>query len=189
MAHKTWIDVGSDVNWQDYGGTWARKVAPGRYHFINFGNWEDMVGGDAAGGPTYNCALSEVDLNLIPQDEVDSAAEFCDLDSWIDDEVDVEVDVEVKLLAIATACHSYGCKAPLEEWNSHNARKLIADARRLSRSLDDDDLHAAAMERPVNRIGSTAAEYMTGDMSSATLRGLAAGSVEADILARMGCLR
>lgn len=42
------------------------------------------------------------------------------------------------------------------------------------------------MERPVNKIGSTAAEYMTGDMRSAVLRGVANNDVAAEILLKMG---
>ena len=83
------------------------------------------------------------------------------------------------------ALASYGAVAPLEQWAGSNARKLLAEARSESRSLDDPDKYEAAMSRPVNRLGSTAREYAAGDFDSAIERGLARNDMSAQIMAKM----
>lgn len=83
----------------------------------------------------------------------------------------------------------YGAYAPLSSELGNNAGKLMREARALSRELElDAEAYEAAMDRPVNRIGSTAREYQAGDISSAILRGLGEGRKDAEILAKMGGL-
>lgn len=152
-----------DVNYLDYGAKWYR-VIPGtndlRYHVIELINWEDAVGRDAEGGPTYNMDLSEIDLGAISEETIRQAIDSC---GWLDED-------DLTELAIVEACHGYGCKAPLWNEDGNNFRELMAEAKRQSRELDDPEAHEVAMQRPVNRLGETASEFMRGDLWSALRR-------------------
>ena len=41
---KRWTDIGSDCNWADYGGKWARKAKDGAYYILDFTNMYDACG-------------------------------------------------------------------------------------------------------------------------------------------------
>ncbi len=169
---KAWTDIGSDVNWLDYGGLWARHIAGTRYHVIRFENCKEW--GDGATG--YHCDLQEVDT---ASEQLESAARGYD-----DDGEPLSDLTKVYLLS------RYGACAPLYQEAGTNSRKLLSAARRESKLLASNDAeYQARMSRPVNKLGSTAREYAAGDFSSAILRGLAEGDPRADLMARMGMLR
>lgn len=80
----------------------------------------------------------------------------------------------------------YGLGAPL--WNecSNNLKKLLSAAKQESRELEEDiGLHEERMNRPVNKLGSTAREYGQGDFQSALARGIKAGAPESRIIGKM----
>ncbi|NPV54443.1 MAG: hypothetical protein HPY71_13160 [Firmicutes bacterium] len=79
-----------------------------------------------------------------------------------------------------------GVLVPIGEWVGNNARDLLRKAREESLSLDDPEEYERAMNRVVNKIGSTAREVQWGDYYSAMFRGLKQGSKDAWILAKMG---
>jgi hypothetical protein len=86
--------------------------------------------------------------------------------------------------------HAYGAQAPLWSEAGKNAHKLLRAAKRESRLLATNAAeYEARMDRPVNKIGSTAREYASGDFSSAVLRGLSEGRTDAMIMAKMGMLK
>lgn len=175
---KAWTDIGSDCDWQGYGGRWARHIEGTRYHVIRFENCEEW--GDGATG--YHCDLHEVD---IASEQLASAGECRGIAAdWCDEYGD-----PLPELAKAEALSSYGAYAPLWQDASANSWALIRAAKRESRTLaSDSEAYEARMARPVNRIGSTAREYAAGDTASAILRGLEAGDPNADLMARMGML-
>lgn len=176
---KAWTDIGSDVNWIDYGGRWARHIVGTRYHVIRFENCEEW--GDGATG--YHCDLQEVD---IASEQLEQAYKCVGLHA---EEV-AEHGMPARDLIKVEALASYGAYAPLWQEAGTNSRKLLSAAKRESRLLaTDDDAYEARMDRPVNAIGSTAREYASGDVNSAILRGLADGDPRADLMARMGMLR
>jgi hypothetical protein len=180
MRNFKWLT--GDVNWQDYGGKWYRRVGKrGKlYHVITFSNWEDLIGSDAEGGPRYHCELDAVDLGDIPNETQRSALRSIGIDSEIpEDWGDPE-------LVRMEACHSHGAKAPLWELSGNNVRKLLTEARQTSRDLQPRKAHAKAMGQRVNQLGSTAREYMKGDIQSGILRGLAEGKPEAELMLRLG---
>lgn len=159
-----------DVNWLAYGAVWGRKIAPRRYHFIELTNMEEARGRDNAGQPTYYLTLCEVDLGEVPE-------RCCGLD---DDAPTLSED------AVADAVRSYGVAAPLHEVSTSNAHKGLAECRKESYRLTRDaHAHQQALDRPVNRIGSTAREFGRGDLNAAVLRGLKAGNQDAWIIAKM----
>jgi hypothetical protein len=99
-------------------------------------------------------------------------------------------------LAFAEMCHQYGHKAPLDSWTGGRVRKerwdssdcpreLLRAAKRRSRELDDPRERMEALSKPVNAIGSTALEYMQGDIHSAMERGVRKGDPKAKLMAKI----
>jgi len=178
-----------DVNFADYGGKWCRKVGERRYHVIELLNWEETVGEREASeiGATYNVSLSEIDLDQIDtSDALKSCGWYLDSDGLLFSEAGDQIaDLETQDLAIVDACHGYGCKAPLSDESGNSYRALIANARKLSRSLDAPEKRAVALAKPVNALGSTALEYMRGDIDSAIDRGMSAGDPKALLMGRL----
>jgi hypothetical protein len=86
---------------------------------------------------------------------------------------------------LAEACFDYGSFAPMFSGQGPNRGKLIAQAKRESRELDDPIKHEAAMDRPVNAIGSTAREFGQGDFQSAMIRGAMQGKPEAKLMLKI----
>lgn len=149
--------LSGDVNYVDYGGTWYRRVGKGRYHVMELMNWQEVCGSDAP-PERYNVALSEVDLLAMTPTMRMDALRSCGLEG------------EDSELAVLAAHYQYGHKAPLGQWDGNNYLELMKEARTLSAELDDPRVHERYMQRPVNAIGSTAREYMQGDLSSAPRR-------------------
>lgn len=176
---KCWRFSG-DVSWSDYGGKWLRHAGARTYHVIEFLNWEDACGSDDAGA-RYNCSLSLVDLDALDERTIASAKSFCDFDSWADRFSEQDQD-----LALAECCFDYGAKAPLWDENGNNAHALVRQARAESARLRADaGAMADRMSRPVNKLGSTAAEFMRGDLDAAMARGVYAGDAGARLMAKM----
>lgn len=175
MLGKGWIYTG-DVNALDYGGKWIRQVGSRAFQVVELINMEDACG-DASQG-RYSVDLSLIGLDVIPPETIASALRSCGFSTGGAEEPLSDV-------AIAEACHGYGAKAPLDSWMGNNAHKMLREARKAANSYQRSAvLLASALDRPVNQIGSTAREYMTGDLDSAVHRALggAAGS-EAKIAA------
>lgn len=166
-----------DVNWLGYGGTWSRHI-PGtrRYHFIRLDNMNEACGRDNEGQPTYHVQLSEVDMDEISDNQINDAMRCCGIDdsSGLTDE------------ECAGLVFDYGICSPLHAESTNNAHKGIAACRKESYRLTRDAAaYEEAMERPVNRLGSTAREFGRGDLNSALVRGLKAGDEGARIIGKM----
>jgi len=172
--------LGGDVNWSDYGGTWYRRVGPGRYHIMELINWIEACGEREAKeiGATYNVSLSEVDVAAASDKVKEEAKRSCGWEGMEEQVNNVE-------LMWAEVLFQYGYKAPLWDKNGNNYSLLMKEAREESASLDDPEAHEAAMNRPVNKIGSTAREFMQGDFASAMDRGVREGRTDAKIMAKM----
>jgi hypothetical protein len=179
MSARTWQDIGSDVNWTEYGGRWARHVGGTRYHVLRFENCAEW--GDGATG--YHCDLSEVD---VASPQLESALDSCGLS--MADMADIQD--KGREWAKVDALAGYGAAAPLWQDSGTNAHKLIRAGKRESRALSaDPQALEARLDRPVNKIGSTAREYAAGDINSAILRGLSEGDPRAELMAKLGMLR
>ncbi len=180
---KGWTDIGSDVNWSEYGGRWARHIAGTRYHVIRFENCEEW--GDGATG--YHCDLQEVDTS---NPRLKDAMRSSDVPFDALNEYGEPIEAALYRLMQVEALSSYGAYAPLWQEAGTNSHRLLRAAKRESRLLATNDTeYQARMDRPINAIGSTARELATGDVNSAILRGLEAGDPKADLMARMGMLR
>jgi len=192
--------LGGDCDWATYGGKWYRQTGDNTYHVIELFNWEEACGRDAP-DDTYHVGLSEVDISDL--ERVQEALSSC---GWklslvstggavlsglrvvvVDDYSGdcVATHKSTVRLCLVEALHSYGAKAPLGQWNGNNHAVLRRQARELALELDDPTKYEAAMEKPVNQIGSSAREYQRGDIQAAVRRGVKAGSVEAEIIHKM----
>ncbi len=183
-------------DWEEYGGMWYRKIDH-RFHVVKIFNWEDAIGEAEAADidGTHHIDLVEVDTNdderiksslrccgyyadedgNIVSDSGDMLAELKDEDAW--------------RLIVCEAMVSYGAYANIHGYTSSDLDKMFASMLAKSNLLiDDPQVYEQHMNRPVNRIGSTAREMQRGDINSGILRGLASGDESAELMARMGML-
>lgn len=66
---QTWRSIGSDVDWVNYGGTWARPLGNGLWAVLRFDSMEHGPGG-------YTCSGGVLD----PADATASDLSTCDMD-------------------------------------------------------------------------------------------------------------
>jgi hypothetical protein len=119
---RTWVDIGSDVNWIDYGGRWARHIDGTRYHVIRFENMAEYSREQTG----YVCELLEVDTT---DSRLDSARECCGYAAdWCDD-YGKPLPEACKVDALV----SYGAYSMLSQDSGKNAHKLVRAAKRYSR--------------------------------------------------------
>ncbi len=144
---------------------------------------DEACGSDNEGSPKYSVDLSEVDLGAISAKNKAYAWKSCDGNSMIGS---ASITAAERDLITAGCCFEYGQRAPLYEVSTNNVyagfRKCRAESYSLTRNATE---YAARMARPVNKIGSTAREYMQGDITSAVVRGIEAGNPSASLMAKM----
>ncbi len=173
-----------DINWSDYGGKFWRRVAKGagptegRFHVIEVINWNEHENDPEW---TYHVELSEVDLDATSDKQLDDALRSCYGEA---DALSVEGDPNAAQIKVE-ALHGYGSRAPLWDRSGNNINKLMKEARAESARLDDPAAHEEAMNRPVNKLGSTAREYAQGDIYSAMTRGVSKGEASAKLMAKI----
>lgn len=173
MRTPKWQYIG-DVNLLDHGGKNWRCVGSRVYQFVELINMDDACGRDNEGKDKYVVSLRLVDLKTVSPANVQSALRSCGAEG-----------MEQNDDAVAECIDSYGCHAPMGEFSGNNARKLLRSAYQEANSLLDPDQLATAMQKPVNKIGSTAAEFMQGDFTSAIQRGCESGNPDARIMAKI----
>lgn len=171
MKPTKWTYSG-DVNMLDYGGKNMRQVGARAFQIVELINMWDATGEEDQA--KYAVELRLVDLDAISQSNLESALKSCGWDN-----------MEQSDLALAECCDSYGVHAPLGSWSGNNAHKLLKQAYRKANSLLDPDALESAMNRPVNKIGSSAREFMNADFMSAIQRGCESGNQDARIMAKM----
>jgi hypothetical protein len=172
MSKSKW-NYSGDVNMLDYGGKNIRCIGDRRYQIVELINMDDACGRDNEGQPKYNVSLSFVNLDALTEANIKSAKNCSGVTEDCPDSM------------LAELCHSYGCIAPMGNWNGNNARKLLRQAYAEANSLCDDAELVLALQKPVNAIGSTALEFMRGDIFSPIQRGCESGSPDARIMAKM----
>src|SRR4029077_18251059 len=79
-AHmKGWIDLGSDLAWEDHGGTWGRRIREGMWFVVTFTNMYEECGArasaDGSAVPEYIAEARFVDLTDIPDRAIAQAIE------------------------------------------------------------------------------------------------------------------
>lgn len=169
-----------DVSPEDYGGKWFRRTHDRVFQVIELTNMDDACGRDNAGHDKYVVELSLVDLDAINETAMIAALQSCGYDDNYDDSDLTDAHRVV-------ACYEYGCKAPLDSWEGNAWSKLLRAARSAAHALKRDaQALVDRMNRPVNAIGSTAAEYMRGEFEPAIVRGVGEGRHTARLMARIG---
>lgn len=154
----------------------VRQVGPRAFQFVEIIDMHEASGEKE--GDRYASDVSYVDLDKLPSAEIGNAVESCG--GWLKGEE------EPNDRMLAEACDSYGLHAPLWSGSGNVRRELLRDAyRHANEYARHPDALADALGRTVNAIGSTAAEFMTGDLDAAVSRGLKAGNPEAQIFAKM----
>lgn len=172
---KTKWQYSGDVNMLDYGGKNTRRIDKRQFQIMELINMDEACGWDNAGQPKYHVELRLIDLDAIPAKEIHSALSYCGqehLDNPSDE-------------ILADCCDSYGTHAPLGNWSGNNARKLLREAYQEANRLLDSSALEEQLDRPVNKIGSSAREFMAGDITSALQRGVESGNTDARIMAKM----
>ena len=138
-----------------------------KYLFLEVINLEEHTGE----GKFY-VEVSCVDLDEIPPQGIEEALRSCGAE-----------EEDISNLGVAEYCHGYGYKAVLGGEDAGGAVVARRAGRRIAKeAVEDLD---EAMERPVNKLGSTAAEMMRGDFMSALGRGCAEGQPSARLVAKM----
>jgi hypothetical protein len=164
---KGWTDIGSDVDWAGYHGLWTRQAPDGTWFVIRFTNMFDACGEGACrrdGWAEYYAETCSVNLSELSDEQIRRA-----LDSVGYDEIEHGPPSDlVKVEALV----GYGACAPLESFSGESyPERVRAKARRAAEAMiADAAAHEAALERPVNKIGTTAREYMHGDLNAALFR-------------------
>lgn len=179
---KTKWQYTGDVNMLDYGGKNFRRSGKRQFQFVELINMDEACGRDNRGQPKYHVELRLVDLDAVPAKEQQRAMESCGYKTKLDNEGD---DIPPDDLFLAEMCDSHGVHAPLGQWNGNNARAMLRTAYREAQCLLEPDALERKLDQPVNKIGSTAREFMAGDTFSAVQRGCESGDPSARIMAKM----
>lgn len=175
---KNWIELCSDVSWEDYHGMWAKKSKGGTWFVLVWTNMWDACG-EEEGLDQYLCDVKSLDLNELSAKDVTSALRSCgfkatNAEGIFNDQGDlISNEPHIIERILVETCIQNGYGAPLETFTGSNRPKNVrAKARRYAEDcMRNDALHAERLARPVNAIGSTAAEYGRGDVDSALHRG------------------
>lgn len=119
MSARGWTDIGSDVNWREHGGLWARRIEGTEtlYSVVRFCNSADW------GAIGYHCDLLEVDLES-PQ--LDAARESCGYAADWCDEYGEPLSDWCKVAALA----GYGGYDLICQETSRNAHALLRAIKR-----------------------------------------------------------
>lgn len=140
-------------------------------------------------GCDYWLDVSLVDLDQILAETVESARrEVFDsirgaygISAMADDSL---LPIPITDIAIAHQLQMNGSRAPMYDGRGNSRRKLIAEGRREARALAGDPYALTRrMNKPVNQVGATAAEFMVNDLGSAVARGIANGDPQAKLIA------
>jgi hypothetical protein len=151
-ADKGWVDVCSDICWEEHGGLWGKRLRPHVWLFVKFDILPD--GGEA-------CAdVRLVNLNEVTGKSLQDAAKSCGMDDLgIRPRSAMELESE-----LAYCCVSYGIAAPLSERMGRRPDRVRADAFRSAEEYAADEaMMDSALDRTVNAIGSTARDFMQGN--------------------------
>jgi hypothetical protein len=170
-----WQFLVGDINYMDYGGKWVKQIDDTIYHVIELINWHDATGEYLK--PTYNVELQEIDISKA---DLKSAL---DCHGYTQDNISSWDNLEIMLVECVSG---YGQYAPMGTYNGNNYRKLLTQAKQESKQIESDyDYHCYKLDRPVNKLGSTAQEYMVGDFNSALIRGIASNDPHAKIFGKI----
>jgi hypothetical protein len=154
---------------------WCRCLEGQRFHFIDVTDMDEACGKDNEGQPRYVVELCEVDLDTMPDKLIKQSLDSCGWEDMLNEPP-----------VIADALRSYGRRAPLHSVTTNNVGKGVAECRKESYQLcAQPGALEERLSKPANQLGSTAREFMFGDIHSAMARGVRAGDKGAELMAKM----
>ncbi len=166
------------LRWDPHGfeadgdGLWWRELTPRCFIGVRFTDmWENISERERGEMQRYEATVAMVDLDAIGSDELASAVRSCGWENMPDEP-----------RALAECLIRYGDYAPLGSYYGNDLRQARREANEL---LADTDARSVALDKPVNAIGSTAAEFMRGDTWAALHRGVESGNKDAMLITKM----
>jgi hypothetical protein len=182
---KGWITGCSDSSWENYHGTWLKKVGQTSiWYILKWDNTFDSMGEEEAKKANiaqYQCKVFRLDLNDLTDDQIDSALNSC---GWArGEEIDTGVlhvwcphtgDIVAGMQAIGKECPyeqclieccvQYGFGGLLETFTSNNRPvNLRAKAREFAlQCMKDPNLVNGLLDQVGNAIGNTYREMGMG---------------------------
>lgn len=172
-----WVVLTGDSSWEDYGAKWCKKDSVGVWWVLRFENCAEW--GDGASG--YYCDVQRVRFRDVSTADIKRALQSCGLAIDIEDgsivdehsgDLIAEALTERYELVMLEALTSYGIYSPMgKETGESYPLRVRAAARRLAESLMADAGRCnAALAKPVNALGATAADFGRGDGIGSSLR-------------------
>lgn len=154
-----------------------RQVGPRSFLFVEIIDVEEH-GCSFEKGKRFVASLALVDLAEISEERAGEALSCCGLDLE-------NYDPKIHDRVLAEACFSYGAKAPLGDFFASTEKKATKAGYTEANRLATGKGLAKRLDEPVNAIGSTAREFMTGDRFAGLARSVEAGQPEARLIAKM----
>jgi len=152
--------IGGDVNWKDYDGTFIvpEKFNNGDFDYwlvIKFTNLEEAMGSDAPA--KYNVEIQAVAPSQLTKEQIKRA---------IEQDVGDDPEQEKKLLnnkeALVGSLADYGLSATLYSAQGDNADELMKDAKTQITGITG--MFGFYMDKQANRLGNTGWDFIKGDI-------------------------
>lgn len=181
LIHKDsygWIDIGSDVNWDEHGGNWAKKAQDGSWYVITFDNLEGHGIYDL---PKYLATVKNIEPREVDTEELKSALQCIGMDFK-------DVDDELELVF---ALNSHGIFATLEEISGDkNPDSIKERAIKVAEEfMSDSNKLNEALDKEINKIGTTNRGARNGDILAGLKRYVSNGEIgtnpEKDMMVRI----
>lgn len=145
---RGWIELCSDVNWQDCHGMWAKKAKDGSWYVLRWINLYDATGEKECRRddiPQYYCEVKRLALSELTKKQKKQACENIGLvfapqkEEYQIIDKHGELADKFKEYALVQACISYGFGAALHtETGDKLPRSIRAKARRFAESACKD---------------------------------------------------
>ena len=173
-----WTMLSGDRDWSGVRAMWYKKAPDGTYFVVIFENMREYDEGAVERGEwdEFNAEVKSLNLQDLDPRELKSALDSCgwrwDPDGIIRNDYDNEPlvnDKDESLIVALDVCLRYGLGCPLwSDTATGHPLRLRAAARREAESLmNDPDALDELLDRPVNKIGSTAREFGAGNIQAA----------------------
>lgn len=172
-----WKWLTGDMSWEDYGGSWFKPIKGTHHYFVV--RYENGHEHDKE-LPRHMVSVVSVNLDEMDEKRLNDVLKCCGYRIDGDEIVSESGDVLAARSDSATWDHvlveaalAHGAYAPHDDFSGDTRLASLRKQARDSANalIRDAALLKASLNRPVNKIGSTAAEFARGDIDSALNRG------------------
>jgi len=164
------VKAGWQEWYEDTCGKYCKPlVEPGKaahqYVFVDVTDMEDACGRDwhDSGMEQFLWDVSLVDIFAASKEVQADALRSCGIQGEVNDLLREKDFVQAYSL-MADALHDYGAKAPLDSGSSRNFEWSRARGIRRAEEILKEELFEELLDKPSNKIGSTARDFMAGDV-------------------------